>query len=667
MLIDRVRVRPVLPGAPEPGRLRAALEAAPWSSGRLPSGAVLVIRRLADPLPGALGPGRTAGEWGRRFGDVVDVYLREAARPVTGPVPAGARAVAFADRAELLAALAADWLAAELASHWWWRAWRRGRADALDVVREAWLADPRYVPAALDLLASRATAVDFARRLPPASATTLAAAAAAAFGGHALQAPPAGEPPGGEPGQGGPQAGEPQGRGPLWRGSQQGGLLEGGLLGAGQLGDGQPGDGLLEGGQLGDGLLEAGQLGAGQPGDRLLEGGQLGDGLLGTGQPGAGQPGGGLLGSGRMGEGVTDAESLGEPPQTQPQRSGAAVDAPWAAVVPEANAAGLHPGQRLLLGVGLALRRIPAVATRPSFWLAVNTWLATGHRSTVPPAAPPATAEPAPSTGPLPSKQTRSVHDASPPAQHRAATVRAEEPKDPVAPEGIVQTRLGGLFYLVNMAQYLGLYGDFTTPATSGTALNIWDFVTLLGRRLLGRPLPADPVWDLLATLAGHPPGHDFTPPADWRMPEDWLTPFPHGQAGRWSAAGGRLRVDHPAGFPILDVRRTTERPADQLRREFPGQAHRGSLPPLPTRPLPRWVATVAAYVSARLSYVLGHPPVRAVETLLWHRAAVSVTHVHVDVALSLAELPIEIRVAGLDRDPGWVPAAGRTISFHFD
>jgi hypothetical protein len=28
--------------------------------------------------------------------------------------------------------------------------------------------------------------------------------------------------------------------------------------------------------------------------------------------------------------------------------------------------------------------------------------------------------------------------------------------------------------------------------------------------------------------------------------------------------------------------------------------------------------------------------------------------------------LPLQIRFAGLDRDPGWVPAAGRFITFHF-
>jgi len=33
----------------------------------------------------------------------------------------------------------------------------------------------------------------------------------------------------------------------------------------------------------------------------------------------------------------------------------------------------------------------------------------------------------------------------------------------------------------------------------------------------------------------------------------------------------------------------------------------------------------------------------------------------------ALAGLPIELRIAGLDRDPSWVPAAGRFINFHFE
>jgi hypothetical protein len=45
----------------------------------------------------------------------------------------------------------------------------------------------------------------------------------------------------------------------------------------------------------------------------------------------------------------------------------------------------------------------------------------------------------------------------------------------------------------------------------------------------------------------------------------------------------------------------------------------------------------------------------------------VHVTATHVDVMLSLADLPIAIRFAGLDRNPGWIPAAGRYLAFHFE
>lgn len=45
----------------------------------------------------------------------------------------------------------------------------------------------------------------------------------------------------------------------------------------------------------------------------------------------------------------------------------------------------------------------------------------------------------------------------------------------------------------------------------------------------------------------------------------------------------------------------------------------------------------------------------------------ITVSPAHLDVTFCLAAHPIEIRVAGLDRDPGWIPAAGRHVDFHFD
>ncbi|HEU4882814.1 MAG TPA: hypothetical protein VFT45_11225, partial [Longimicrobium sp.] len=48
------------------------------------------------------------------------------------------------------------------------------------------------------------------------------------------------------------------------------------------------------------------------------------------------------------------------------------------------------------------------------------------------------------------------------------------------------------------------------------------------------------------------------------------------------------------------------------------------------------------------------------------HPARLAVSASAVDVHLSLADLPLPVRVAGLDRDAGWIPAAGRSLSFHF-
>jgi hypothetical protein len=59
--------------------------------------------------------------------------------------------------------------------------------------------------------------------------------------------------------------------------------------------------------------------------------------------------------------------------------------------------------------------------------------------------------------------------------------------------------------------------------------------------------------------------------------------------------------------------------------------------------------------------------PDELARTFCAHDARVVVTATHLDIYLALGALPIEVRLAGLDRDPGWVPAAGRFIAFHFE
>ena len=156
-----------------------------------------------------------------------------------------------------------------------------------------------------------------------------------------------------------------------------------------------------------------------------------------------------------------------------------------------------------------------------------------------------------------------------------------------------IKTSFAGVFYLVNLGIYLGLYGDFTTPAEPGIELNIWNFLALVGRDLVGDEIEDDPVWPVLADLAGR---------------EDKL------------------------------------------------------------EPMSPWLTELMPSIRQRLRAALGLDEMLDPGPLLIaHSGRVRVTETHIDVFLLLAELPIAIRFAGLDRDPGWVPAAGRFIAFHFE
>jgi hypothetical protein len=237
-----------------------------------------------------------------------------------------------------------------------------------------------------------------------------------------------------------------------------------------------------------------------------------------------------------------------------------------------------------------------------------------------------------------------------------------------------VATGLGGAFYLLNVALALELYGDFSTPAKPGIALDPWDFVALLGEHLLAQPWPDDALWPLLAELAGRdadqPPGVGFRPPRTWRMPATWIAPFDDARPLTWAAASGRLVLRHAGGFPVADLPRRG-RLEEQLAREL-RRARKVAVAeriPAPSRdPLARWVGWIGDYLRVRIGAAIdAHDPATLSRRLLEHRADIMVSAAHVDVVLRLNELPIEIRLAGLDRTPGWIPAAGRHLAFHFE
>ncbi|TVQ18304.1 MAG: hypothetical protein EA367_15185 [Leptolyngbya sp. DLM2.Bin15] len=151
-----------------------------------------------------------------------------------------------------------------------------------------------------------------------------------------------------------------------------------------------------------------------------------------------------------------------------------------------------------------------------------------------------------------------------------------------LAAEQGIPTALGGLWYLVNLLVLLDWPGR-------SPLLTPWHQVLALAQVL--RPdCPPDPVWGLLAAIAGDPP------PAN--LLQSWQADI-HGQVLTYLEG----RFEQPAAI------------AD---------------------------------------YIL-------------EPAILYLTRTHVDVVFSLDQIRLELRMAGLDQDPGWVPELARAIAFHYE
>lgn len=178
-----------------------------------------------------------------------------------------------------------------------------------------------------------------------------------------------------------------------------------------------------------------------------------------------------------------------------------------------------------------------------------------------------------------------------------------------------IATRLGGAFYLVNVGILLGLYGDFTRPAEPGIDLPIFDWVARVARGLWPEAPAEDALWPLLQRLA-------------------WGSEEPEIQA-----------------LPPL--------PEWRVRPEWPPRAADEA----PDPSLEAWLARLLPALGERLARAMPElPPAR----WLAQPGLVLLSSARVEVIFSLDTHPIELRIAGLDRDPGWVPAAGHTLLFRY-
>lgn len=629
------------------------LDSADLDLSGLPRESILCIRRMSDPLPGTLelwrSTARVSPEWERAYASRIEGLARGAARPIREVVPASAVAVLFADRAELLASLATDWISGELLNHWWWRTIYHGTCVELIVVNE-WLRHPGNLPPALEHLRLRGEVIKFVKSLGEEGVHRLTRAMILSFGLNMLwpiidgdlfhrEAIDAVEPV--SPRSMRTRRTEfaltsspapletPEAPWTRWvpeSDHQSLDVVRQLFLGVGLM--------LHRAVSVVHSPAFAREVTSWYRREKLY--GREVSALISS-KPGA-----------------TDEEIRSIPVRE---------------IMEVKNIAGEKPGTKMhegeMQGTGQIIEHSPFVK----------------H---------------------LPQKSIVQVRTRSQPGEHIEAITEHRtvgRPPDSVAegdslrksrsyssrmdmlplviPGDRIETELGGLFYLINVAISLDLYPDFTRPLDAGLSMPIWDFVEIVGRRTVAGRFKHDPVWTFLARLAGRsegePPGKYFEPPNEWRIPADWLKPFGDHSIWTWSVRGSRLCVCHREGFCILDV--CVKRDARQtLRKEiglYAGSAdfalRRGRPGPAAAPSLEWWLSRLVPFLLARLrlAFCVGRSR-DAVRLLLNHHAEVEKRDARLDIHLALADLPIGIRLAGLDHDPGWVPAGGRFVSFHY-
>lgn len=232
----------------------------------------------------------------------------------------------------------------------------------------------------------------------------------------------------------------------------------------------------------------------------------------------------------------------------------------------------------------------------------------------------------------------------------QAAMPERAQPVTLLALDSRFSTGYGGLLFLLNAFIALGLYPDFTQP--KGTRLQpspLW-LADRIGRYWFGRPYRRDPLANWIAAHAegGHPP-------RTWRVQDEWLSGFETRTMPRLTRSRRRVTLWHPAGFPLFDG---DERDRPERHR------HARMISRTPARlPLAdRWPACLALYLNARLKSLAGTGL-----SLLAQPASIDVRDLDIRATFGLDRHPVELRLAGLDRNPGWQPAEGRSIAFAFE
>jgi hypothetical protein len=86
---------------------------------------------------------------------------------------------------------------------------------------------------------------------------------------------------------------------------------------------------------------------------------------------------------------------------------------------------------------------------------------------------------------------------------------------------------------------------------------------------------------------------------------------------------------------------------------------------PLPDTVVAQWQSEILSHVADYLNLELELP--KPMADYILEPATLYLTRTHIDVVFSLEQIQFDLRIAGLDRDPGWVPELARVIAFHYE
>ena len=548
-------------------RLGSLLAGAELRPPGLPPSAVLCVRRVVDPLPGALRlerpEARPPPDWERALVAALERALRGAARPAHGPVPAAAEAVLFADRAELLACLARDERDGTAWLRWWWRGLRLLPAGDPDPAVTAWLETPEHVPAALELLAARGDAVRFVAGLSEGDATSLVLRVAAAHALPELRRAAAGvpvsRPPGREHARADTAAPSPR---PPWR-SLVPESVERPL---------EPAAELLLGAGLA--LRRAPQrarapafaaatrawLAAGSPPPRPVP--VKGPLAAPAAPPRPAEPERMPQPPAAHDGRSTEALATGAPEAARPPRPSRPRGDIRAAAAPSGRGAALPGGDRAR-PIGRRLRRGAARRARDPAACRARDAGAVRRAGGARRAASRRVAS-RPGRG-------ASAHCAGDSRARRRGRVRRPVPRAAGARgrdrarRRLLPAQPGALPRPLRRLHAPARAGDRARPMGSARAARRRPCST--SRRATTRSGSCS--HGSPDTAPASAPGRGFRPPRAWRTPADWLEPFDHDGEWRWSAARGTLRILHPAGFAAAAVPRTPRPAREQLAREL--------------------------------------------------------------------------------------------------